>query len=115
MKDLDITPMKSDLVRKGDDHELQELKDRFNVFSDVENISNFKNIYLPRMKKFFDSVDALHASNADMREIIVNFDKKLSLKLNKSQLITLKDDLNQAYIPNEFKETYNMRFEHINL
>ena len=36
------------------------------------------------MKQFFDQVDALHASNGEVRECIINFDKKLSLKMNKS-------------------------------
>ena len=111
MKDMDISTIKADILKKGSDAELQDLRKRFHVFQDVENMYNFEHIYLPRMKKFFDSVDALHQSNADMREIIVNFDKRLSMKLNKSQLLTLKQDLNNSYIPNEFKEVVTSKFD----
>lgn len=72
------------MLTKGSDIDLKDLISRFSVFSDVENIANFQNIYLPRMKQFFDQVDALHASNGEVRECIINFDKKLSLKMNKS-------------------------------
>ena len=79
-----VNKLKEEILTKGSAEDLQNLTDRLNVFQDVENVWNFENIYLPRMKKFFDQVDDLHTSNSDMRECIVNFDKKLSLKLNKS-------------------------------
>ena len=65
------------------------------------------------MQKFFDQVDDLHQSNAHMREIIVDFDKKLSLKLNKSALPPLKTELNSNFIPKEYKEIYNKRFDEV--
>ena len=111
--DVEIKTIKSDVLTKGSAAELLDLTTRFNVFQDVENISNFKNIYLPRMKQFFDSVDALHESNQDMRECIINFDKKLSLKLNKSVLITLKQDMSSLFIPNDFKDIYSKKFDDI--
>lgn len=48
--DVEIKTIKSDVLTKGSAAELLDLTTRFNVFQDVENISNFKNIYLPRMK-----------------------------------------------------------------
>ena len=110
MKETDIEVLKSELKTKGNDDELQDLISRFNIFQDVENIYNFKNIYLPRMKKFFDSVDDLLQSNADMREIIIDFDKKLSLKLNKSSLATLQQDMGTNFLPHEFKEEVMNKF-----
>ena len=62
------------------------------------------------MKKFFDQVDALHESNSDMRECIINFDQKLSLKLNKSQLLTMKQDIGTSFLPHEYKDVVEDRF-----
>ena len=110
VKNTDVKQLKEDMVTKAGDQEFQVLLRRFNKFSDVENIWNFQNVYLPRMKKFFDSVEALHESNAQMRECIIDFDQKLSLKLNKSQLITLKQEVGGNYLPHEYKNEVADRF-----
>ena len=55
----------------------------------------------------------MHKSNADMREIIVDFDKKLSLKLNKSSLPPLKTELNSNFVPNKYIEIYDNKFKEV--
>ena len=49
-----VNKLKEEISTKGSAEDLQNLTERLNVFQDVENVWNFENIYLPRMKKFFD-------------------------------------------------------------
>lgn len=45
-----------------------------------------------------------------MREAIIRFDKNLSLKLNKSQLLTMQQNMNLSFLPHEFKNVVEERF-----
>ncbi len=53
------------------------------------------------IKKFTDQIIALNKQNEDVRECVIKFDQDLSLKCNKSQLLTIKGDLTKTFIQKE--------------
>ena len=55
--------MKKDLDNKESKTNFNELLERFNIFSGVENITNFREIYEPKIKEFTDNIDKLYADN----------------------------------------------------
>ena len=46
----------------------------------------FEEVFLPKINKFSNEIDKFEASNLEMREIIIKFDKDISQKLSKSQM-----------------------------
>ena len=52
-------------------------------------------------------------SNKLMRECVVNFDKSLSLKLNRSALTSLANELKSSFLPIKRGEYYLDQFENV--
>ena len=79
------------------DHE--HLLKRFNVFSGVENIKAFKEIYLPKLESWEREILDLMNSNEEVRKCIIQFDHDMTLKCNKSALLSFKHELDCDYVP----------------
>ena len=81
-----IWQAEKELVLKEDKVEFQKLLKRFNVFQEIESMGALEDHYLPKIDKFCGAIDAFEASNLEMRECIIKFDKDISQKLSKSQM-----------------------------
>lgn len=79
--------------------EHERLKNRLDVFSDVESIKLLEDIYIPKIANFGLQIDAMEASNKQIRECVVEFDERLSMKLNRSALTALANDLRREFLP----------------
>ena len=66
------------------DADLKALEARFNEFSAIEHITELKDVFLPKVAAFSDTIDEWEASVQRMNEVIRQFDETLSLKANKS-------------------------------
>ena len=83
---------------------LKGLSDRFEVFSEIENIHKLETSYLPKIRDFTGLVDQLEESHASMKECIRKFDEDLSLKASKIQLHLQKEELVRDFI---YKDDYH--------
>ena len=93
--------------------DLAKLTERFKVFENVEHIQTLKEVFLPRIANFAKQVDQLEQSNIDQRVCIQEFDRALSLKLNKSVLPVLMEELKGTYLGIDTILTINSKFDDI--
>ena len=63
--------MKESLQTKESKKNFEDLLNRFNVFSSIENIKYFKEVYVPKIKEFTDNIDNLYKDNEDVKNCIV--------------------------------------------
>ena len=63
--------MKESLLTKESKKNFEDLLNRFNVFSSIENIKYFKEVYVPKIKEFTDNIDNLYKDNEDVKNCIV--------------------------------------------
>ena len=99
MKTQELEPLKKQIATRAGVVEHNYLLKRFNVFSGVENIQNFKQVYLPKLESWEQKIEELLESNEEVRECIVKFDQDMSMKCNKSALVAFKHELDVDYIP----------------
>ena len=68
------------------------LERRFNKFSDIEHIALLNDVYLPKVLKFSQMIEAFEASNQEMRESIRKFDETILRKVNKGTFELYKEE-----------------------
>ena len=107
----DIEPMKADIQLRETKSNFEELLERFNVFSGVENIKNFREIYEPKIKEFTENIEKLYKDNQDVKNCIIQFDTDLSLKSNKSQLLAIEHDFGQKFLGVEMMSIIDMKLD----
>lgn len=78
--------------------DFDELKGRFEVFSEIETIRKLEDEYIPKIREFGRIVDSLKKSNMEMRECVAHFDHTLSLKCNKSEILSIEYELGRNYM-----------------
>lgn len=86
------------------------LKERFDVFSDVETITALRDTYMPRIAGFAELVDQLEASHEEMHDVIRGFDESMSTKANKSTVQESFTMLEEKYIVKKDLEAIDDRF-----
>ena len=64
----------------------QELYDRFDKMSDIEHISQIKNVFLPKVEKFSSNFDNFLKTVNDIKEVVARFDEDLCIKASKADL-----------------------------
>ena len=57
----------------------------------MENVSRINDFLIPKLNNFSEEVDRLLNSNKEMRQCIKKFDQDMLLKSNKSDLVVLKN------------------------
>ena len=103
--------MKADIQLRETKSNFEELLERFNVFSGVENIKNFREIYEPKIKEFTENIEKLYKDNQDVKNCIIQFDTDLSLKSNKSQLLAIEHDFGQKFLGVEMMSIIDMKLD----
>ena len=63
-----------------------------------------QNIFLPKIEYFTNNINYLEQGNKDVQEVVKDLDKNLSLKLNKSALVTLELKQNAKFFTREENE-----------
>lgn len=77
--------------------DFKELKTRFNLFSEIETISQIQEIYLPKVKDLSLKMDSLFAENENIREAMVEIDRDISQKATWSSLTILREEIERKY------------------
>ena len=70
-------------------------------FSEIEHISYIKNTLLPKLNNFSTNLEAYYKKYDNLKAIIRQFDKDISLKSNKVELSLLKKDFENTFINNQ--------------
>lgn len=63
---------------------------RVDKFSTIEHIDKLQNEFLPKIKKFSDSIDNFVEIVSQIRETVRHFDEDLCVKASKGELLELK-------------------------
>ena len=58
-----LSEVSRDLDSKTDKSEFKMIKSRFESFAEIENIRNLEMSYMPRIKKYQETMDKLELSN----------------------------------------------------
>ena len=69
---------------------LEDLQDTMKEYARFDHIRQLRADVLPKVENFTKLLDIYTKDNIDMRECIEKFDKTLSLKSNKADIITMK-------------------------
>jgi hypothetical protein len=93
--------MKDELARK---QKVQEIEDRLNTFAGIEHIQLLKDTFLPKIEKLCDKIDEFQQENLNVRECVIHFDQSLSLKANKNEFMTFKENLRSEFIPIDYMD-----------
>jgi hypothetical protein len=75
-----------------------DIRDRFNKFSEMENVKILQEVLLPKIRKYGIEMSELEKSVLECREAVLNIDGKMSLKLNKSEITAIKYEMTQTYL-----------------
>jgi len=54
--------------------------------SDIEHISQIKNVFLPKVEKFSSNFDNFLKTVNDIKEVVARFDEDLCIKASKADL-----------------------------
>ena len=108
-----IRQVEEQLILKEDRVEFQKLLKRFNVFQEIESMGALEDYYLPKIDKFCCAIDAFEASNLEMRECIIKFDKDISQKLSKSQMASFQLDLPNKFMSRADKEYFDEQLDNM--
>ena len=65
---------------------VQEIKKRLDMITDMENIKELNDDFLPKIRQVILHINKMEQSNLEIRECIKQFDQGLSLKCNKSTI-----------------------------
>jgi hypothetical protein len=84
---------------------------RLNGFAAIEHIDQLKNHFLPKIEEFSALIDKYLFDNQNMRECIVRFDQDIAMKSNKSDLIILKNALDDKFISMDMFDELNNKYE----
>ena len=91
----------------------KKLKDRFDIFSEVETIKILRDTYLPKINDFTNLVDKLEKNHQNMYETIRKFDENMCLKASKSWVKELAGNLAKDFITKEDLNDIDTRFNKI--
>ena len=76
----------------------EELLERFDIFSDLENIKTLNEVFLPKIAAIYKHIGEMEASNNEMRDCISQFDKDLTFKCNKNALKDLRAEIKENFM-----------------
>ena len=78
-----------------------ELKVRLDGFHEIEHIQMIREVLLPKMNHFSKHIDSLLQDNEAVKRCMREFDKSISIKASKSDLLITKGDMEQRFIHND--------------
>lgn len=100
-----------DVAQNGASQEnFDDLKERFEIFSQIETIKKLQEEFMPKIVEFADNIDCLMDDNQDVKVCVRNFDDRLSLKAEKSAMLCFKQDLEDNYLNYTDLEKMNFKF-----
>ena len=73
--------------------QLETLRERLDVFAEIETIGLLENKYLPKLQSCAEYIDQNMAKMDQLLEIVARFDQNLCNKVNKSQLIVFENEM----------------------
>ena len=78
-----------------------DLSAQFSKFSSIESVERIAEYLLPRLELFSEQCSELYASNQEIKEVVQQFDKDLSLKYNKSDHFLFKNKMDEIYMKHD--------------
>lgn len=90
--------LEEELLTKTNYIDFKHLKSRYEVFSQIDSIHQLETVFLPKIKTFTAMMAELQKSHQQCKDVVQNLDGKLSLKLSKSELTSIRYELQNNYI-----------------
>lgn len=78
---------------KTNNIEFIDIRDRFNLFADMENVKVLQQTLLPKLQRYSNEMADLVSSNQECREAVTSIDGKMVLKLNKSEITAIRYEM----------------------
>jgi hypothetical protein len=97
----DIDALKEQVFQRATCAAFEDLTAQFSKFSSIESVERITEYLLPRLERFSEQCGQLYASNQEIKEVVQQFDKDLSLKYNKGDHIIFKNQMDEIYMKHD--------------